>query len=223
MLIDGNFRGSPRKMLTLANRNGFFYVLDRTNGQFLAGKAFAKVTWAKGLDDSGRPIVVPDTAPTPQGVPIYPGVHGGTNWTSPTYNPNTRLEYIAAREEPTEFYRSTAEFKEGVYYVAGGIHGIPALEPHGSVKALDPATGEQKWEFPLFSPPWAGLLSTAGGLVFGGTNEGNIFALDAFNGKPLWNFQAGASGYSSPMSYEFEGKQYIAITAGRSLIAFTVE
>jgi alcohol dehydrogenase (cytochrome c) len=174
VLIDGTVRGSPRKMVTLANRNGFFYVLDRQTGQFLAGKAYGKQTWAKGLDDSGRPVMLPGTDPKPEGVPMYPGVHGATNWTSPSYSPDTGLMYVAAREEPTVFYRATAEFKQGVYYTAGGIKGIPGIEPSGSIKALDPSTGEQRWEFPLHFPPWAGLLSTAGGLVFGGTQGGEF-------------------------------------------------
>jgi alcohol dehydrogenase (cytochrome c) len=130
--------------------------------------------------------------------------------------------YVAAREEGTIFYRATAEYLAGSYFSAGGMRGIPGVEPSGSIKALDPLTGEQRWEFPLHSPPWAGVLSTAGGLVFSGASEGNIFALDASSGKSLWDFQAGAPVYAAPISYEFQGKQYIALTAGRSLLAFDV-
>jgi alcohol dehydrogenase (cytochrome c) len=102
------------------------------------------------------------------------------------------------------------------------MRGIPGVEPSGSIKALNPLTGQQRWEFPLHSPPWAGVLSTAGGLVFSGTNEGNLFALDAASGKALWDFQAGAPVYAGPISYEFEGRQYLTVAAGRSLMAFTV-
>ena len=151
-----------------------------------------------------------------------PGVHGATNWNSPSYNPGTGLLYVAVREEGTIFYRATAEYKAGNYFSAGGMRGIPGVEPSGSIQALDPLTGEKRWEFALHSPPWAGVLSTAGGLVFGGTNEGNIFALDAATGKPLWSFQAGAPVYANPISYRFEGRQYIAVTAGHSLLTFTV-
>jgi alcohol dehydrogenase (cytochrome c) len=223
VLIDAPFRGSPRKLVALANRNGFFYVLDRQTGEFLLGKAYGKQTWAKGLDDRGRPIVLPGSDPPPAGIETYPGVHGSTNWMSPSYNPQTRLLYVPTREEGTVFYRATADYQPGNYFSAGGVRGIPSVEPSGSIKALDPATGEPRWEFPLHSPPWAGVLSTAGGLVFGGTTEGNIFALDAFSGKPLWNFQSGAPVSASPMSYELDGKQYIAIAAGRALIAFGVQ
>jgi len=223
ILFDEEFRGTPRKLMAFANRNGFFYLLDRQKGEFLLGKAFAKQTWAKDLDDRGRPVLNPAFEPRPEGLVVYPGVHGGTNWFSPSYSPDTKLFYVAMREEGTTFYRATAEFKTGTIYTAGGIHGLPGVEPSGAIQAIDPLTGEKRWEFPLHSPPWSGLLSTAGGLVFGGTNEGNLFALDSVSGKPLWNFQAGAPAQGNPISYEFEGRQYIAITAGRALMVFGQE
>jgi alcohol dehydrogenase (cytochrome c) len=223
VLIDEVFRGQPRKLLAVANRNGFFYLLDRQTGEYLLGKEYARQTWAKGLDTRGRPIAIPATEPKPEGSTVYPGIHGATNWNSPSYSPETGLMYVAAREEGTIFYRATAEFKAGSYFSAGGMRGIPGVEPSGSIKALHPLTGEQRWEFALHSPPWAGVLSTAGGLVFGGTNEGNIFALDSRNGKRLWDFQAGAPVYAAPISYEFDGKQYLAIAVGRSLMAFTAQ
>jgi alcohol dehydrogenase (cytochrome c) len=130
--------------------------------------------------------------------------------------------YVAVREEGAVFYRATVEYKAGSYFSAGGMRGIPGVEPSGSIQALDPLTGEPRWEFRLHSPPWAGVLSTAGGLVFSGTNEGNVFALDAANGKALWDFQAGAPVYNGPISHEFEGRQYLVVAAGRSLMAFTV-
>jgi alcohol dehydrogenase (cytochrome c) len=222
VLIDAVFQGKPRKLVAVANRNGFFYLFDRQTGEYLLGRQYARQTWAKGLDPRGRPIAIPATEPAPEGTLVFPGVHGATNWNSPSYSPDARLMYVAAREEGTVFYRATAEYRAGSYFSAGGMRGIPGVEPSGSIKAIDPLTGEQRWEFPLHSPPWAGVLSTAGGLVFSGTNEGNIFALDAASGKPLWDFQAGAPVYAGPISYEFEGRQYLAVTAGRSLMAFTV-
>ncbi len=222
VLLDADFQGKPRKLVAVANRNGFFYLFDRQTGEYLLGRQYAKQTWAKGLDRRGRPIVIPATEPAPAGTLVYPGVHGATNWNSPSYSPETRLMYVAVREEGTVFYRATAEYKAGSYFSAGGMRGIPGTEPSGSIKALDPLTGQQRWEFALHSPPWAGVLSTAGGLVFSGTNEGNLFALDAASGKPLWDFQGGAPVYAGPISYEFEGRQYLAVTAGRSLLAFTV-
>ena len=221
VLLDADFQGKPRQLVSVANRNGFFYLFDRNTGEFLLGKPYAHQTWAKGLDDRGRPIMLPDTAPKPEGTIVYPGIHGATNWNSPSYSPETRLLYVAAREEGTVFYRATAEYRAGSYFSAGGMRGIPGVEPSGSIKALDPLTGAQRWEFALHSPPWAGVMSTAGGLVFGGTNEGNLFALDSASGKPLWDFQAGATVYAAPVCYEFEGREYIAVTAGHSLLAFT--
>lgn len=223
VLFDASFRGQQRKLLALANRNGFFYLLDRQTGEFLAGKAYAKVTWAKGLDDQGRPVIVPSLEPKPEGTAVYPGVHGGTNWFSQSYSPETGLFYVGMREEGTVFYRATADYQKGSIYTAGGIHGLPGVEPAGAIKALDPLTGDTRWQFPMHSPPWAGVLSTAGGLVFGGTNEGNLFALDAATGKPLWDFQAGAPALGNAISYEFGGKQYVALTAGRALMVFTLE
>jgi len=222
VLIDAPFQGKPRKLVAVANRNAFFYLFDRQTGEYLLGLPYAKQVWAKGLDEHGRPIVNPATEPTPEGSSLYPGLHGATNWNSPSYSRDTGLLYVAAREEGTVFYRATAEYKPGSYFSAGGMRGIAGVEPSGSIKALDPLTGEQRWDFPLHSPPWAGVLSTAGGLVFSGTNEGNFFALDAANGKALWDFQAGGPVYAAPISYEFEGRQYVAVAAGRSLLAFTV-
>jgi alcohol dehydrogenase (cytochrome c) len=222
VLLDGTFRGLARRMVAVANRNGFFYLLDRRNGEFLLGKQFGRQTWAKGLDDRGRPVMLDGVEPPPAGSVMYPGVHGATNWNSPSYDPRTRLLYVAVREEGTVFYRATAEYKAGAYFSAGGMRGISGVEPSGSIQALDPLTGDKRWEFPLHSPPWAGVLSTAGGLVFSGTSEGNIFALDAATGKPLWDFQAGAPVYAGPISYRYEGRQYVAVTAGHSLLAFAV-
>jgi alcohol dehydrogenase (cytochrome c) len=223
VLIDAQFKGRARKLVIVANRNAFFYVLDRQTGEFLHAQPYGKQTWARGIDPHGRPIEVPDNAPKPEGTIVYPGLHGATNYGSPSYSPQTRMLYVSAREEGTLFYRATAEYIPGSYFSAGGMRGIAGLEPSGSIKALDCLTGEQRWEFPLHSPQWAGVLSTAGGLVFGGTSEGNIFALDAASGKPLWNVQAGGPVQASPISYESEGHQFVAMTAGHALLVFSLD
>jgi alcohol dehydrogenase (cytochrome c) len=205
-----------------ANRNGFYYVLDRRTGRFLRGVPYAKQTWAKGLDDKGRPIRIPNTFPTVEGTAVYPSLHGGTNWFSPSYSPQTGLFYVAVREEGTLFYTGEAKYTPGGIYTGGSIRGIPGVEPSGSVKALEVETGKLRWEFPLQSPPWAGLLSTAGGLVFGGANEGYLFALDARTGKPLWRLQAGGAVLSNPISYLSDGKQHVAVAAGRALVVLAL-
>jgi len=222
VLIDAAWKGRPRRLAAVANRNGFFYLFDRETGEYLLGKPYARQSWASGLDERGRPIALPGTEPRPEGTVVYPGIHGATNWNSPSYSPETGLLYVAVREEGTVFYRATAEYKPGSYFSAGGMRGIPGVEPAGSIEALDPLTGERRWEFPLHSPPWAGVMSTAGGLVFGGTNEGNLFALDAASGAPLWDFQAGAPVYAAPVCYESGGRQFIAVTAGHGLLAFAI-
>jgi alcohol dehydrogenase (cytochrome c) len=221
VLIDAVFQGRARKLVIVANRNAFFYVLDRDTGEFLYARAYAKQTWARDIDKQGRPIELPGTEPKPEGTIVYPGLHGATNYGSPSYSPQTKMLYVSVREEGTLFYRATAEYQAGSYYSAGGMRGIAGLEPSGSIEALDGVTGEQRWQFPLHSPPWAGVLSTAGGLVFGGTSEGNFFALDAATGKPLWDFQAGGPLQASPISYQYTGKQYIAVTAGHALLSFS--
>lgn len=206
-----------RKLVAVANRNGFYYLLDRKTGEFLLGKPYGKQTWAKGLDPKGRPIVLPENPIT------YPGLHGATNWFSPAYDPVKKVFYVAVREEGTLFYLGTAEYRPGFFFTGGGIRGIPGVEPSGAVKALDALTGEKRWEFPMHSPPWAGLLATAGGLLFGGTNEGHFFALDAASGKPLWRFPTGGAVAANPVSYLSGGKQYIAIAAGHALFGFALE
>jgi len=223
VLADGVVRGEKRKLVLFGNRNAFYYVLDRQSGQFLVGKQFARQTWAQGLDDSGRPIRLPNTAPTVEGTRVYPSVPGATNWFSPSYSPRANLFFVAARDEGGIYFRGESEYKPGAQFNAGGFRNLPGEEPSGAVRALHPTTGELKWEFKLHSPPWAGLLSTAGGLVFGGTNEGDFFALDAQTGKLLWRFQTGGAIVSNPIAYLSEGRQQVAIAAGSAIFSFALE
>jgi len=220
VLADATVRGKTRKVVAVANRNSFFYLLDRATGEFLLGTPFAKQTWTTGLDDRGRPVLLEGKSPSLKGTMVYPGLHGGTNWFSPSYSTPTGLFYVAAREEATSFYLGVPEYHPGNFFSAGGYRGIPGLEPWGAVRALDLATGKQVWEFPLHSPPWSGLLATAGGLVFGGTNEGHFFALDAASGRPLWRFPTGGPVQSNPVSFLSNGKQLVAVAAGHALFVF---
>ncbi len=223
VLAEGTVRGKRRKLILFANRNAFYYVLDRQTGEFLLGAPFAKQTWAKELDDNGRPIRLPGTFPTIQGTVVYPSVPGATNWFSPSYSPLTKLFYVAAKEQGGIYFMGEAEYKPGILFEAGGFHAIPGDEPYGAVRAIQPETGQVQWEFKLHTPARAGLLSTAGGLVFGGANEGDFFALDALTGKPLWNFQTGGQINSNPISYLSEGKQHVAIAAGQSIFIFALD
>jgi alcohol dehydrogenase (cytochrome c) len=223
ILVDGEVRGEKRKLVVFPNRNAFYYVLDRTSGQFLLGKPYAKQTWAKGLDDSGRPIRAPNTFPTLEGAAVWPSVAGANNWYSPSYSPRTNLLYVSVREAGSLYYFGEADFKEGERFDGGGFRSVPGEEEWGAVRAYNPATGQMAWEHRLFSPPWSGLLSTGGGLVFGATNEGQFYALNAATGKLLWRFQGGGMARSNPMSYLSDGKQYIAMAMGNALWVFGVE
>ena len=220
MLVDAEYGGKPRKLLFHANRNAFFYVLDRVTGEFLNATPFAKQTWAERIGKDGRPIRIPGTFPTRAGVAVWPGATGGTNWYAPSYSPKTGLVYVAARDEGEVFYTAEAPYARGGYFLGGEHKPIRGEFPTGGIRAIHPQTGAIRWEHPLVTPPWAGVLSTAGNLVFGGTNEGNFFALDAATGKHLWRFPAGEKIIANPISYLAGGKQYVAIAAGDVLITF---
>lgn len=222
MLLDLNYEGRPRKLLVQANRNGFYYILDRTNGEFLRAKAFAKVTWAKEIGKDGKPVILPDTSPTREGNYVCPGVVGATNWWSPSYNPETGFFYVAVREQCDKYFALQQPYKEGQWWVGGGTQTPPGENAYGALRALDPRTGELKWEFKYHTPPWAGTLSTAGGIIFAGDMDGYLIAFDARNGKELWHKQTGTAVWASPMTYAVDGKQYVAIPAGASLYAFAL-
>ena len=223
VLLDGEVRGQKRKLVVFPNRNAFYYVMDRASGQFLLGKPYAKQTWAKGLDDNGRPIRIPGTFPTVEGVKVWPAVAGANNWYSPSYSPRTGLLYVNVREAGSIYYFGEADFKPGERFDGGGFRAVPGEEEYGAVRAYKPTTGELVWEHKLFSPPWSGVLSTAGNIVFSATNEGQFFAVSAVTGKPLWKYQAGGSARSNPMSYMVDGKQHIAMAIGNTLYSFGVE
>jgi alcohol dehydrogenase (cytochrome c) len=220
VLIDTQVRGQARKVVAMANRNAFFYLLDRATGEFLLGEPYAKQTWAKGLDEKGRPMHMPNTDPTEEGNLVYPSLQGATNWFSPSYSPATKLFYVSVREMGAYYYKGEDDFKSGTFYGAGGERALSGDKAYGAIRALEAGTGKIKWEFRLHSPPWAGVMSTAGGLVFGGSNEGNFYALDASTGKPLWDFQTGGGISANPVSFTVDGKQRVAIAAGSALFVF---
>ncbi len=224
VLVDGVVRGQKRKLLLFPNRNAFFYVLDRVTGQFLHGKPYARQTWAKGLDDNGRPIRIPGMEPSLQGTKVYPSVAGANNWYSPTYSPKTDLLYVAVREAGSIYYTGEAVYKPGERFDGGGFRAATDEDEWGAIRAFKPGTAEVAWEYRVHTPPYAGLLSTGGNLVFGATNEGQVFALNAITGKPLWRFQATSlSVRSNPMSYLSDGKQFVVMAMGNSLYAFALE
>ena len=220
VLADLPFDGSERKLLLTANRNGFFYVLDRTNGELLLAKPFVNTTWAKEIGDDGRPVELPDARPTEQGTLICPDVEGATNWMSPSFSPDTGLFYVTAREGCATYFSWKESFAPGQPYFGGGTT-RSRTAVSGMLRAIDPATARVEWEFPYAAPSTAGTLSTAGGLVFGG-GDGNLIAFDALTGEDLWHFQTGGPITAAPITYLLDGKQYVAVASRGALIAFSL-
>lgn len=223
VLVDGDFRGERRKMVLFGNRNGFYYVLDRVSGKYLASRELSKQNWARGIDDSGRPMLVPGKSPSVAGTVVYPAVAGSTNWYSPSFSPKQNLFFIAVREQGGVYFEGEADYKPGNLFNAGGFRMVADEEAWGAVRALKPQTGEVQWEFKLRTPPWGGVMATAGGLVFGGTTQGEFFALDSADGKSLWNFETGGDIHSNPISYLSGGRQQVAIAAGHGVFVFALE
>jgi alcohol dehydrogenase (cytochrome c) len=222
VLFEAPIGGRERKLLAQANRNGFYYVLDRTTGEFLTGVPYAKQTWAEGLDARGRPIRRKGIEPSLNGTLVFPNIQGASNWFSPSYSPETTLFYQSIREMGTIYYKGPAVYKPGTAFTGGGGRYVDGDDASGAIRALEATTGTVKWEFPLLSPGWTSLLSTAGGLVFGGSEEGNFFALDAETGAPLWDIQLGGAVRGIPISYAVDGKQYVAVAAGFTLFVFAL-
>jgi alcohol dehydrogenase (cytochrome c) len=237
VLADLTWRGTPTKAMLWANRNGFFYVLDRTNGRFLFGTPFVKVNWASGLDASGRPIPTPQ----PPGQPTWPGNQGGTNWYSPSFSPRTGLMYISAWEGYASIFRKEpATYVPGRNFAGGGanpltpVPGAPGIRigrttpinswtdavGHGTVMAIDPQTGEKKWTFEQFDVTDSGILTTATDLLFTGGREGYFYALDARTGTELWKASLGGQIVNGPITYAEDGTQYVAVISGNSLVTF---
>ena len=225
MVVDAEFEGKPRKLLLHANRSGYFYVLDRTNGEFLRATPFVqKLTWAKGIGANGRPIVNSDAVPTPQGTKACPSVDGATNWFSNAYNPATGLFYLMALEKCNIYTKAEAVWTPGESYYGGDTRNVPDEQGQKFLRAIDLQTGKIAWEVPQTGEAnsWGGVLSTAGGVVFFCEDSGAFAAADAKTGKPLWHFQTSELWKASPMTYLAGGKQYIAVAAGSDVLAFAL-
>jgi len=221
-LVDIVFQGRKVKALVQANRNGFLYVLDRATGKLLLTRVYTKVTWADGIGADGRPILIAGQDPSEEGTKACPGIGGGHNWQATTYSPQTRWYYFTTTDGCQTYYKTHQEFREGQWFFGSAGAPIPLEPATGAVLAMDPATGETKWRFDTVTPPSSGLLTTAGGLVFAGDREGYFMALDARTGKPLWKFQTGGMVIAPPVTYLLEGRQYIAVAAGSSILTFAL-
>jgi len=233
VLTDLEWHGRTRKVMLWANRNGFWYVLDRATGEFLQGKPFVRVNWAEGIDDKGVPKRVLQA--TPEGTLVYPNNQGATNWYSPSYSPRTGLFYIPSWMDTSSTYtKGPVEYKAGNLYVGRfPTMQVPALrtgpgavnqrlpeEAWGAIQAFDPKSGELRWQFKMSDVTDSGVLSTASDLVFAGGREGYFFALNGRTGELLWKSSVGGQVSAGPVSYSVGGKQYVAIAAGSALFVY---
>jgi len=222
VLIDRVIDGRLRRLLVTAQRNAFYYVLDRETGEFITGRAFAKQTWAKGLDAKGRPIVLPDTTPTPTGNRVCPDAAGAANWGSPSYDPVSGLLLVSVRETCATYTSVTKSPVPGQGYTGGGVE-VDASGAPGAIRALDALTGRVRWSFPLFiGASSTGIVATAGGVAFASSNDGYLIALDQRTGRYLWRYYTGASIVASPMAYAVGGRQYIAIASQSAIMTFVL-
>ena len=234
VLADIERNNTAFKVMLWANRNGFYYVLNRETGRFLSGRPFVQVNWAEGLDDSGRPIETPQ----PPGAPTYPGIQGGTNWYSPSYSPQTELFYIPVWENYGSVFDSQPqEYVEGRIFLGG--RPLPAAQTAtgttrgpintwtdeagtGAILAIDALTGEQRWKFEMTDVITSGILTTASDLLFTGARSGYFQALNARTGELLWRASLGGQIINGPMTYEVDDTQYVAVIAGHSLSTFAL-
>ena len=224
VLVNAKFQGRDRKLLLHANRNGFFYVLDRVTGEFLLGKPFVRrLTWASGVDAKGVPVLTPNNTTTPGGVLTCPAVRGATNWFSTAYNPQTNLYYVMSVEDCTIYTQA----KLGGYTAPND----PNNPARRFLRAIEIETGDIRWEIEQVGPVettvvagnYSGLLATSANLVFYGESSGGFAAVDAASGKTLWHFAAGTVQWkASPMTYSVNGRQYVSIASGANILSFAL-
>jgi alcohol dehydrogenase (cytochrome c) len=223
LLVDATFHGREQHLMLQADRNGFFYVLDRITGRFLMAKPFVhKLTWARGIAADGRPEMNPGSVPTPEGAKVCPAAEGASNWMSPAWNPSTGLFYVQALERCEIYIKGPAVWEPGIPFFDQMTRQIPGEHGKKYLRAIDIQTGRVVWEDPQVGPgdTWGGLLATGGGLVFFCDDGGAFAASDAKTGKRLWHYNTSQSWHASPMTYMAQGRQYIAVAAGADIISF---
>jgi alcohol dehydrogenase (cytochrome c) len=239
LLVDMEWNGTPSKLMLWANRNGYFYVLDRVTGKYLLGKNYVKVNWSSGLDENGRPFATPQ----PEGMPTWPGNQGATNWYPPSYSPRTGLFYFSAWEDYATIYRAEEqEYEPGRAFLGGGFTvltpaqgapgvGIGRTNPintwtdevgHAALMAMDPTTGEPVWKYEQFDVSDSGMLTTATDLLFTGGREGHFHALDARTGELLWKASLGGQIVMAPITFMVDGVQYITVVSGHAMSTFAL-
>jgi alcohol dehydrogenase (cytochrome c) len=224
ILGDVTVNGRPRQVVMVANRNGFFYTIDRTNGELLVGKPYVYTTWAKEIGRDGRPVLLPENTPDEKGSMTCPDLSGGTNFYVPSFDPKLRLFFVNARETCATYFGWQSDFKVGEWFLGGATQKATGPQGHfGALRAIDPATGEHKWEVRYPAPGTAGVMTTASGLAFTGDDSGNVLAIDSRTGKLLWHYQMGSPVHgTSPTTYMLDGKQVVLVPAGGTLVAFAL-
>lgn len=226
VLVDAEWQGRRRPLMLHASRNGFFYVFDRADGTLLLAKPFVRnLTWASGIGSNGRPITLPNQAPSSAGTKVCPSQDGATNWFSPSFNPATGLYYVQTFEKCSIYTkRAGGAWESGKSYLGGSQRIAPDPTPQRILKAIDIRTGTIRWELPQPGPgsSWGGTLATASQLVIFGAEGGSLMAADAVTGKPLWSFDTNQAWRASPMTYMFDGHQYIAVASGGNVIALSI-
>jgi len=226
ILIDGMIEGKPRKLLAQANRNGHFFLLDRTNGKHILTAPFIdSLNWTKGINDKGQPIANPDKEANVPGTLVSPTTDGATNWPPPSFSPATGLFYVGSTRGFSFFYLTDTDPRPQGWAAAERYVGNRGAE----LKAIDYKTGKIAWSRPLATSAWGGgggpmgLLSTAGKLLFGNDGGGNFVAYDAVTGKPLWHAGLGNNTSNGPETFLLDGKQYVVVGAGDQLFAFRLQ
>ncbi len=217
VLFDAEFKGKKRPLLAQASRNGFYFLLDRVNGEHLATAPFIDITWSAGVDRRGRPIAKPDATPSPDGALVAPGSDGATNWMAPSFDPQSNLFYVTARRIFSVYYNTVTTKPEGW----GGRDRI--LYTDSTLRALDYRTGKIVWNHEVGEDESiAGILTTAGHLLFTADNSGNLLALDPATGNTLWHLNIGGGLLASPMTYQLDGRQYLIVPVMDVLYAFAL-
>lgn len=217
--------GQPRKVLMMATKNGFYYLLDARSGEFLDAMEITRQTWALGLDVDGRPIRNPDAAPKSTGTIVYPSAGGGANWWPPSFDPTANLLYLPVLEGASVFFSREQEYEPGKLYVAGSTTKAPSVRRNTVLRAIDPVKTRLVWEHEnpteSINGRTGGTFSTASGLVFWG-DANKLMALDGMTGKRLWSANVGGRILSAPMTYAVDGRQFVAVSAGRGLFVFSL-
>jgi alcohol dehydrogenase (cytochrome c) len=223
VLADLPINGQPRKVVMFANRNGFFYTIDRVTGKVIVAKPFVETTWAKEIGPDGRPVLLPGHLPDEEGTKTCPDLGGGTNFMSPSYDPTSRLFFVTARETCATYFAFDQKFKPGEQFESGGTTRPRDQKNFGALRAIDPVTATMKWEFRYPSVSSSGVLTTASGLVFAGDGDGNIMAFDSRTGKNLWHYQLGfAMRSTAGTTYMLDGRQHLLVPSGSMLTAFAL-